>query len=76
LVRSPLGESNDKNTQEVSVGSFDIGMCFDESLPLTDKGLEFVASERHSREIGKTIFPLNFVYTEFDFAKGVFFVFL
>ena len=76
LVWSAFGECNDKDTQEVSVGGLDVGVCFDESLPLADKGLEFVAGEGHSVEVGQTVLSLYFVDTELDLAEGVFLVVL
>ena len=52
LIWSTLGECNDKDTQEVSVGGLDIGVSFNEGLPLANEGFEFVAGERHSGEVG------------------------
>ena len=52
LIWSAFGECNDKDTQEVSVGGLDVGVCFDEGLPFANKGFEFVAGEGHSGEVG------------------------
>jgi hypothetical protein len=51
-------------------------MGFDESLPFTDEGFEFIGGEIHSAEIGQTVLALDFVHTEFDFTESVFFVVL
>lgn len=52
LIWSAFGESNDEDTQEVSIAGLDVGVGFDESLPFTYEGFKFVAGERHAREIG------------------------
>lgn len=52
LIWSAFGECNNKDTQEVSVGGFDIGVGLNESLPLANEGFEFVAGEGHSGEVG------------------------
>lgn len=52
LVCSSLGERNSEEADEVTIGSFHIDMGFDERLPFTDEGTEFVRSEIHAMEIG------------------------
>src|SRR5438552_18251322 len=71
LIRLTSRKRNDKNSQKISVRSFDIGMGFNKSLPFTNKRFEFIRGEGHSGEIRKTVFALDFVDAEFNFTKSV-----
>ena len=51
-------------------------MGFNESLPFTNEGFEFVGGEGHAREVCETILALDFVDAELDFTEGVLFVVL
>lgn len=71
LVRAPLGERNSKQTDKIVIGSLDCHVCLDESLPLADKRAQLVSCEVQAMEVGETVFPLDLVDTELDFAKSV-----
>lgn len=51
LVWTPLGKGNAKHTDSEIISSFDINMSFDQRLPLTNKGPQFVGSEVHTLNI-------------------------
>src|SRR5271163_861134 len=42
LVWSTFSKCNDKNSKEISVGCFDIGMGFNQSLPFANERTKFV----------------------------------
>jgi hypothetical protein len=74
LVRSTLGESDREEAEEVVVRGLDGDVGFDESLPFANQGAEFVGGEVEAVEVGETVLTLDFIDSEFDFAKGVVFV--
>jgi len=52
LIRSTFRKRNDKNSQKVAIRRLDICVGFNEGLPFTNEGFEFVAGEGHAGEIG------------------------
>lgn len=68
LVGLLLGESNGEDSQNISICGSDIHECFDESLPFSNQGAEFVASHVHSVEVGDHVGSLNIFAHESDLA--------
>ena len=48
LVRSLFRESDGEESEEVTVGSFDVDVSLDQSLPLSDERSELVGGEVHT----------------------------
>ena len=63
LVWSTLGECNGEQTEEVVIGGLDCDIGFDQGLPLSDKGSEFVGCEVEAVEVRETILSLDLIHT-------------
>lgn len=74
LVRATFSEGNSEKTEQVTIGSFNIDVSFDERLPFSDQRAQFVRGEVHAVKVGQTVASLNFLDLEFDFTEGVFLV--
>ena len=46
-------------------------MSFNERLPFSNQGTEFVRREVHAMEVSQAILSLDLVDTQFDFAEGL-----
>jgi hypothetical protein len=74
LVLLLLGESNSKQTQDVSIRSADIDGTFDQGLPLADQGAQLVTSHVHAVEVGEDVSSLNILSNQSDLAEGLAFI--
>jgi len=74
LVLLLLGESNSKQTQDISIRSADIDGTFDQGLPLADQGAQLVTSHVHAVEVGEDVSSLNILSNQSDLAEGLAFI--
>lgn len=76
LVRASLRESDGEQTDKVVIGRLHSDVGLNECLPLAHEGPQLIGSEIQSVKVGQTVFPLNLVDTQLDFAEGVVFIVL
>mmetsp|Transcript_4555 Transcript_4555/g.6925 ORF Transcript_4555/g.6925 Transcript_4555/m.6925 type:complete len:208 (+) Transcript_4555:159-782(+) len=60
------GEGNAEHSNNVSVGSFNINIGFDDGLTLLDETADLVPGHIHTVEVGETVVSLNVLDTELD----------
>ena len=71
LVGTLLGEGNDKDSEEVTVGGLDILVSLDERLPLADERAELVRGEVHAVEVGEAGAALDTVDLQLELAVSL-----
>lgn len=71
LVGTLLGESNNKDSEEVTVGGLDILVSLDERLPLADERAELVRGEVHAVEVGEAGAALDTVNLQLELAVSL-----
>jgi len=71
LVGRLSGESNDENSQDISVGSSDVLDGFNESFSFLDERAELVLGHVDSVEAGEGLSTLGLVDDELDFSPVV-----
>lgn len=71
LVGTLLGEGDDKDTEEVTVGGLDILVSLNERLPLADEGAELVRGEVHAGEVGEAGAALDTVDLQLELAVSL-----
>ncbi len=71
LVGTLLGEGDDKDTEEVTVGGLDILVSLDERLPLADERAELVRGEVHAVEVGEAGAALDTVNLQLELAVSL-----
>lgn len=63
-----LGESNDENSEEISISRLNIDEALDERLPLSDHGVEFIGSGIQSVERGLGSVSFDFIEDQLDLS--------
>lgn len=71
LVGTLLGESNDKDSEEVAIGGLDVLVSLDERLPLANERAELVRGEVHAVEVGEAGAALDTVDLQLELAVGL-----
>lgn len=71
LVGTLLGEGNDKDAEEVTVGGLDILVSLNERLPLADERAKLVRGEVHAVEVGKASAALDTVNLQLELAVSL-----
>jgi len=56
-----FGKADGEEAEEIAIGGFNVNMRFNEGLPFTDQGAEFIGGEVHSVEVRETVLALNLV---------------
>ena len=56
-----FGKADGEEAEEIAISGFDVNMRFNEGLPFTDKGAEFIRGEVHPVEVRQTVLALNLV---------------
>jgi len=75
LVLSSASESNSEQSEEVSVGGFNINESFNESLPFSDERSELIGGQIHSVEVCEAFASLDFFDNQLDLSvRLVFFL--
>ena len=69
LVRTPLGEGNAEQANEVLVGGLHGHIGLDEGLPLSHQGPQLVGGEVQSVEICQAVLALDLIHTKFDLSE-------
>jgi len=67
-----VSESDDTNTDDVTVGGLDIGVALDQGLPLLDNALQLVRGQAHSIKAGKAVLSLHIVTDEPELTEAPF----
>jgi hypothetical protein len=71
LVGLLLGETNAEEAEIVSISGADVNKGFNESLPLSDQGAEFVTGDIHSVEVGEDIISVDIFSNKLDLAVSL-----
>lgn len=74
LVGTSSSETNDKDSEEVTVGRLDVLVSLDEGLPLSYQRSELVRGEVHTVEVGEAGSARDFFDTETELSEGLFVV--
>lgn len=76
LVRASLGEGDSKKPEEIIIRRLHGDIGFDQRLPLTHEGSQFVGREIEAVEVGQTVLALNLIHTELNLAESMVFIVL
>lgn len=68
------GESNAKETNNVSIGGSNISGTLNNTLLLLDQTAKLITGHVHSVEIKETVVSLNILYTKLDLTVANFFI--
>lgn len=63
-------ESNDEDSEDVSVGGFDLNHAFDQGLPFVDELVELVSSHAHPVKRCQAVLSVNLVDNQLDFSPA------
>ena len=66
-----LGEGDAEQTEGVSIGSLNLGLGLNESLPLTDQRAKLITSHVHTVEVSKTVTSLSVENLELDLSEAL-----
>lgn len=63
LVWAALGECDGEEAEEIVIGGLDCDVGFNQGLPLSDEGSEFVGCEVETVEVGQAVLSLDLIDT-------------
>jgi len=72
VILNVLSESNDENTNDVTVSGLAISLCFDEGMTLLDHLAHLVTSQGETVEVGEAVTSLDFLDLELDLLVSIF----
>jgi len=71
LILTTLSEANDEETDDITIGSLNIGVGLDQRLPLANQRSELIRSDIHAVEVGQTVLTLDLLNAKLELAEGV-----
>jgi len=71
LILDVLGESNDKNTDDVTVGGLAVGLGLDEGMTLLDHLAHLITGQRETVKVSQAVLSLDFLNFELDLLVAI-----
>lgn len=71
LLGATLGETNGKETKQVTISGLDVNVGLNKGLPLLNHGTELISGHGHTVEVGQASLALNLIDTKTELAESL-----